>query len=225
MRFHTCFCNDACMLPFKDCELQRGVFSGRTRACTPVFLISAVGLSTIAVVAGSPPLLMTNSVYSSLLMKLLSCPIAYLSSAFFPGSAKPRGSGRHVHCTQNRRPRILLHRIGRHVIGRCIFMEETEVDLNLSCFSHCWTAKMRRISTLAQSTREAPGIVGSLRVVQSPSDPRVCLGRPKSRPRGVLHPESCELQSIDVREVVVPSEPRIHRAASTTRPSYRRSDH
>ena len=102
---------------------------------------------------GSPSLLMTNSVYPSLLM---NCPMSILELSIFPWQRNRQGVlCRHVYCTQNRRLGVFRHRFC-HVVGSCIFTEETEVDLDLSRFSHCRTAKMRRISTLAQATREAP---------------------------------------------------------------------
>ena len=75
----------------------------RTAGCSEAFLwpnsslhtcllISAMSLSTMAVRAGSPSILMTNSVYPSFLKKIMGCPIACPSSAFFPGSAITKGS-------------------------------------------------------------------------------------------------------------------------------------
>ena len=87
-------------------------------------------------------------------MKLISCPIAYSSAAFSLATQLPRGSVSPRLQTESSL-RVFRYRFC-HVTGSCIITEETEVDLDLSRFSHCRTAKMRRILILAQTTREAP---------------------------------------------------------------------
>ena len=152
LRVRTCFCSIAHMLPIvpKDGELQRSVFSGRTRACTPVFFISAISLSTIAVMAGSPSLLIgdqfrvpeTLDEANELPNRVLELSILSRQRNRARDSVWPRP----------------LHR--KSSAKDSPAQDHSQRSLDWSCFSRRWTTKMRCIWTLPKRHARHHGIGG-----------------------------------------------------------------